>query len=408
MKEKIAQASLLTSLLLVAVSYLPWVYLQPMYYILRYAVMGLLGISSVLVFSFRQTFTGHFMKIFLIAIILIAVEFLIFKLMSLHFRLEDLTQLVVAFLCIMVGMNMKRDLCFWRDASYYYTICLVVMGIINCLYYAKGLYVPEYYMFNEGKNQVGALIATGAVALFFFGMKMREQRVHFWVVFFLAVEVLLLIRARADFFALLACVLLIVIKDGNWKWKWNPKVFFTILAVILGSYILLKGFLGNELHTFFSGGKNMGYDAADAMSTNRLHRDADGMKEFVGNPFDGELSEDSGIRQIHNYAILRLVRYGVWAFPFLLFYAFFGIRMIIGIFKPWHSDVRQVGFIVCGLPCIVSFFEPSFPFGPGEVQLLVFLLLGFSLASGDGMPEQNEKLWLDEIRDFRNRKKKTS
>ena len=78
----------------------------------------------------------------------------------------------------------------------------------------------------------------------------------------------------------------------------------------------------------------------------RLERDLEGVREFSRNPVSGELSQSSGIKLIHNYFILRGLRYGIWAIPFLLFYLYFGIRVLWGCFRSWRTDVTQVGFVV--------------------------------------------------------------
>lgn len=405
MKDTLAKVSICVALALVAASFLPWTYLKPVYHIFKYTILGLLCLSFAMTFSFKRTFTPTFVKLFVVTIAVVSVEFFFFKIFKFKFHLEDLSQLVVAFLCMCLGMNMKDDLKFWKNVSYYYTVSLVIMGLINCYFYAKGFYVPEYYLLNRGKNQIGMLIATGAASLFFFGMKDKEKRVHFWMVFFLAVEVLLMIRARAASFALLACVIMVIIKDGNWKWKWSLQTVISIVALVWIGYILYTGFIGDELHTFFSGGKNLNHDASDSLSSNRLERDSEGVRAFSSNPMTGELSQSSGIKLIHNYFILRLVRYGIWAIPFLLFYLYFGLYVLWGCFKSWRTEIMQVGFVVCTLPLIASFIEPSFPYGPGEVQLLVFLLLGFSMRSvmeqkrlAQGSVSADYQLWYREIR----------
>ena len=143
MKNTIAKVAICVALALVAASFLPWTYLKPSYYIFRYVIIALMVISTALTFSFKRTFSRPFMKIFIAVIAVVAVEFLLFKIFKKTFHLEDLTQLMIAFLCICLGMNMKDDLKFWRNVSYYYTVALVTMGLINCYFYAKGFYVPE-------------------------------------------------------------------------------------------------------------------------------------------------------------------------------------------------------------------------------------------------------------------------
>lgn len=378
MKNKIAKYLLITTLALIAASFLPWVYMTLTYYIFRYAIMACTTAAFLLTFSLSKTLSPRFVRLFLAAIALTFVEFACFKILGRRFHLEDFTQLVIAFLCICIGLNIDEDLKFWTNVSYYYTLGLVVMGLLNCWYWAGGFYVPEHYMLNEGKNQVGALIAISAGATFFLGIKLKEQRTHYLVVSFLAVLVLVLIRARSDLFALLLCMLLVLIKDANWKWQWNLKTVLTIIGIGTIAFILYTGFVGDELKTFMVGGKSS--TGMEEMTSRRMSRNTEGLEFFLNDPLKGEQEEASGILLIHNYILLRLVRYGIWSFPIVAFYLYFGIHVVVALFRKRKSDLEDLGYVVATVPLLVSFVEPNFPYGPGSVQLLTFVLLGTALA----------------------------
>lgn len=378
MKNNIVKCLVVLTLVIVAVSYLPWIYLKPTYYILRYVIMALMSASFVLTFSLPNLLNNKLIRIFCCVIGVIIIEFITFKLIGIRFHWEDLTQLIVALMCICIGINLKGNLHFWSKLSYYYTIALVIMGLCNTYFYTKGFYIPEYYMLNEGKNQIGSIIALGALSLFFLGMKQKENRIHYWVVFFLAVEVLLLIRARSAVLALLAGILLTIIKECNWKWKWNFPTILTIIGLGWIAYILYTGFIGEELTTFIMGGKYQ--HNFDTISSNRIARNQEGMELFLKNPLSINQSETTNVKLIHNYLILRLVRYGIWSFPFIFLYIWFGVKILIELFRKWQIKVENVGFLVVGASFIISFLEPSFPYGPGSVQVQAFLLLGYALA----------------------------
>lgn len=378
MKSKIAQYLLILTLGLVAASFLPWVYMTAIYYIFRYAIMACTAAAFVLTFSLEKTLSSRFMRLFAATIALTVVEFVVFKLIGHRFHPADCTQLIIAFLCICIGQNLDKDLRFWANLSYYYTIGLILMGLLNCWYWAGGFYVPEHYMLNEGKNQVGALIAIAAGATFFLGIKLKEQRTHYLVVSFLAVLVLVLIRARSDLFALLLCMLLVLIKDANWKWQWNLKTVLTIIGIGTIAFILYTGFVGDELKTFMVGGKSS--TGMEEMTSRRMSRNTEGLEFFLNDPLKGEQEEASGILLIHNYILLRLVRYGIWSFPIVAFYLYFGIHVVVALFRKRKSDLEDLGYVVATVPLLVSFVEPNFPYGPGSVQLLTFVLLGTALA----------------------------
>lgn len=374
MKQKIAKYCLFITLALVAASYLPWVYLTKTYYIFRYIIMALMGISVVLTFSVEKYFSQRVMRLFLLTIVLIGVEFVCFHFFGHRYRPADLTQLIVAFLCVGIGVGMEKDMRFWGNMTYFYTLVLIVMTLINCFYWAGGLYIPEHYMLDEGKNQIGGMLAIAATATFFFGVKIKEQRTHFMVVFALAFLALLLIRARSDFFAVLLCALFIAGKDLDWRWKWNLKTVLTLLGIIAIGYILYTGFIGDELTRFMIGGKSS--SDINVLTSNRMERNKMGLDALIHDPLAGEVEEESGILLIHNYILLRLVRYGIWSLPLVCFYIYFGILTIMALFRERKTDIRDAGFVACVVPLLVSFVEPNFPYGPGSVQMLAFLLLG--------------------------------
>lgn len=374
MKKKIAQYLLFATLAMVTASYLPWIYLTKIYYILRYIIMVFMGTSVVLTFSLEKYFSVRFMRLFLLTILIMLVEFVCFHFLGHRYRPADLSQLIIAFFCIGIGIGMEADMRTWANITYYYTLGLVIMTLINCFYWAGDLIIPEHYMLDEGKNQIGGMLAIGAVATFFFGVKIKEQRTAFMIVFALAFLALLLIRARSDFFAVLLAVLFLSIKDFEWKWHWSLKTVLSILGIIVIGYILYTGFIGDELARFMVGGKSS--SDLDMLTSNRWERNQQGLEALINDPLGGELEESSGILLIHNYILLRLVRYGIWSIPLVLFYFYFGILTIVALFRERKTDLRDAGFVACIVPLLVSFVEPNFPYGPGSVQMLAFLLLG--------------------------------
>lgn len=391
MKQKIAKYLVLATLAMVVVSYLPWVYMTITYYILRYAIMACMGAAAILTFRIEKYGIERFIRLFAITIALTLLFFIGFHIFGHRYRPADLSQLVVAFLCVGIGTCLELDIKQWANICYYYTLGLIVMGVLNCLYWAGGLYVPEHYMLNEGKNQVGGVIAIAGTAAFFFGAKLKEQRTHFFVLFFLTLLVLVLIRARSDCFAMLACAIFISIKDLDWKWQWSAKTVITLLGILLIGYIIYAGFIHDELHTFMVGGKSG--DDLDVITSNRWERNQQGLEFLMNDPFMGEQDEESGILLIHNYILLRLVRYGIWSLPMVAFYIYFGIKTICALFKQRKTDLRDVGYVACALPLLVSFVEPNFPYGPGSVQMFAFLLLGATFANN----RQNEPVTLKEF-----------
>ena len=375
-KQRIAKILVITILCLSTLMFLPWIYLTPIYYIMRYAIMAMTAVAFVLTFSLTRCLSIRFVRLLLLTIACMVLIFFIIPV-----RPSDISQLVIALITLTIGAGLDWNEREWANISYGYTLLMIAVTLCNSLYYAGGLYVPEHYMFDEGKNQVGAMVAIGATACFYFGMKMKEERTAFWVVTFLALLSIVLIRARSDCFALIACMLLITAKEADFHGKWSVKTVLTILGIILIGVIIYTGFIGDELHTFMHGGKSG--SGIDDITTRRWERNQKGMDIIMHHHSMEELKNPMKIPFIHNYPLLRLARYSIFSLPLLLFYIYFGISTLIELFKSRKTEIKQVGWVVCCIPLIISFAEPNFPYGPGLVQMLAFLLLGFSLRPND-------------------------
>ncbi len=381
-KQKIAKILVATILCLSTLMFLPWIYLTPIYYIMRYAIMAMTAAAFVLTFSLTRFMSMRFVRLLLLTIVCMVLIFFIIPVRS-----SDIVQLVIAMITLSIGAGLDWNEREWANISYSYTVLMIAVTLCNCFFYAGGLYVPEHYMFDEGKNQVGAMVAIGATACFYFGMKLKEERIPFLVVSFLALLSIVLIRARADCFALIAMMLLITAKEADYNIKWNVKTVLTILSIILIGYIIYNGFISDELNTFMHGGKSG--SGINDLTTRRWARNQKGMDIIMHHHSMEELKNPMKIPFIHNYPLLRLARYSYFAIPLLLFYIYFGISTLIEVFKSRKSNIRQVGWIVCCVPLLISFAEPNFPYGPGLVQMLAFLLLGFSLRP-DGMQSHQQ------------------
>ena len=197
-KQKIAKILVLIILGLSTLMFLPWIYLTPIYYIMRYIVMAMTAVAFVLTFSLTRFMSMRFVRLLLLTVACMVLIFFIIPV-----RPSDISQLVIAMITLSIGAGLDWNAREWANVSYGYTMLMIAVTICNCLYFTGGLYVPEHYMFDEGKNQVGAMVAIGATACFYFGMKFKEDRIPFLSAAILSLICLVLIRSRADCFALI-------------------------------------------------------------------------------------------------------------------------------------------------------------------------------------------------------------
>ena len=375
-KQKIAKILVLIILGLSTLMFLPWIYLTPIYYIMRYIVMAMTAVAFVLTFSLTRFMSMRFVRLLLLTVACMVLIFFIIPV-----RPSDISQLVIAMITLSIGAGLDWNAREWANVSYGYTMLMIAVTICNCLYFTGGLYVPEHYMFDEGKNQVGAMVAIGATACFYFGMKFKEDRIPFLSATILSLICLVLIRSRADCFALIICMLMIAIKEADFNIKWNVKTILAIITILLIGVIIYTGFINNELHTFMHGGKSG--NGINDLTTRRWARNQKGMDIIMHHHSMEDLKNPMKIPFIHNYPLLRLARYSFFSLPLLFFYIYFGVSTLIEMFKSRKTELKQAGWVVCCIPLLISFAEPNFPYGPGLVQMLAFLLLGYSLRPSD-------------------------
>lgn len=64
-------------------------------------------------------------------------------------------------------------------------------------------------------------------------------------------------------------------------------------------------------------------------------------------------------------------------FCYTLFYII--IFILKNIRRASVVNFEQIGVYLLIIPFIISLLEPSFPFGPGSVQVFTYILFGYSL-----------------------------
>ncbi len=372
MKKRIAKILTIIILATSTLMFLPWFYMTNIYYIARYVLMALTVVTLGLTFSLSDVLSVRFVRLLILTIACM----LLFKIF-LPILFNDILQLGISLITVLIGIGLSFTAKDWSKILFYYTLCVCIVTICNCLVFAGNLKIPEYYMVNESKNQIGAMLAIGSIVCYYFGIKIKEQRISLWSVAFLALLCIILIRARSDFFALILVGLLITLKDLKLYFKPSIKNILTVLIIAMSAVILYTGFIGDDMHTFMFGGKNN--STFNEITSHRWIRNQQGMDILKHQNSFEEIRNIPKIPFIHNYPLLHTVRYGFFSLPLIAFYIYFVFSTLFEFFRRRKSNIEQVGWISCAIPLIISLAEPNFPYGPGLVQLPAFLLLGYSL-----------------------------
>ena len=104
-KQRIAKTLIIIVLCLSTLMFLPWIYMTPVYYIARYAVMAMTAVALILTFSLTRCLSVRFIRLILLTIFCMSVIFFIIPV-----HLSDISQLGIAMITVMIGMGLD-----WTD-----------------------------------------------------------------------------------------------------------------------------------------------------------------------------------------------------------------------------------------------------------------------------------------------------
>ena len=371
--DKVVYFLLYAVIAIVFVSYVPFVYGSSLYDRCRIAVLGVMSLLSVLAIFKGAFFRDGLIRKLFVAFLIIAYEFLVFEAFELRYNLDDARQLLIVLLCIIIGYSLRIEDKQIQNLCVFYSLLAVVLGLWVLIFYTGGVSFVGDRNSIDGKNQVGGIVATGA-ALSLYNYLSSDCKKKFFllltiVLFFLSA----IIRCRSAFSAFLFLSFFLLMK------KYPVQKMIPVGLLLIALYLIFKTQVDGFFVDSLMGSR--GVESIDDISTGRADRNRMGWAYLSNHFFEGELVQSANIPWIHNYLLLRLVRYGIWSLFFVFFYFVIAARMVREYMniRTGRFEYRRIGFYVIAIPYFVSLLEPSYPFGPGTVQVFSYILLGYSL-----------------------------
>lgn len=321
-------------------------------------------------------FCPLFKKLIIILLILLFEFFFLFAL-NLNLSNNDLLSLIMVVVAIYIG--------YVNDFSIKQIKLLIAIIVLSSLYLgyeAINVYVGAFDLYAAdwqvmGKNQVGQLIALGIILsyIFFILETKKITKYLMLILFFILFFFLIIVKCKTAILAVFISVSIISFKSFNKETLKKYLLFgmpiFILFLVIYADELILGIFevLGLEFGA-----------SVNELTTDRSSRNIEALQYIKNNPFQGELLNYSNIDLIHNWILIRAVRYGVLLIlPMLIFYLmilFFGIREI---YKTRLNNFFQIGCFLLIVPYISSFAEPGAPFSPGSMFCFIYVFLGIYL-----------------------------
>ena len=334
-------------------------------------VFGAVFILSFSITAIRQS------KLLRTYIIWLAVIFTAALIIQAFFRnrnmIHELRSFIIVFGAIMIGYDMKMGDRRFRLIILVFCLTTLFSGVMQVLVNNGGFRIANQYL-TDSKNSLGAMLATATFALYYLSRQYKSGLVRtiILVLAFAAFLVTVTIRARMGVVAvgLAGMYYYYLIKRSR-----NVLISIVLIGVV-GFFVILlmPGAVADYLLSSFTAGTQ-----GEDFTSGRIYTYAAAISYLMESPLLGDILRLNEIGWIHNFLLLTLYQYGLlFSWPIIVLYFYLLIRAIRQSWKlPAKSD-ECFGYVCLLLPFIISLAEPTFPFGPGTVNLFNFILLGMA------------------------------
>lgn len=367
--------------ILIPIAYTPNIYLnKSLYTIYSNGITLLLGLLFALSFFQysilkRRNVPNIIVKL-LVAIVITAIEFLIFHTGKLNYNTQDLISLLAVTLGIYIGYTNDFNTNQIKIFIIVFCVFSVVLGYLSIGTYVGSfsVYAPDYLV--DGKNQIGQLLSL-CVVLSFYLIFLEEQkiiRVFILTLFALSFLFMVIIKCKTAILSSLFVIGFIFFKLSTTDTK---KILFLVGFPLAG--IICIFFYKTIINGFLEIVGLAGKTSMAEFTTGRSTRNEMAVDYILNNFFTGELIRYSNIPLIHNWILLRFTRYGIYVFPFIAFYFSLLFYVLNRIIKTKNWNISNVGWLIVIPAYISSMVEPGAPFSPNTIYIIHYILLGIAL-----------------------------
>lgn len=289
----------------------------------------------------------------------------------------EIIEVTLPLILLLFGyFNTLSDRQFDKTISSYIFI-VFCLGMFLIFYYGSGFEITQIYFFGS-KNQVGPMIFGSAVVALIkladlIETQYKKRSLFFYIlILFSCVVFGLVLRNRSGLlgFAIVAIIYLLN-KFSKISYK---RILYINIAMfgIIGLYFygVFDGVIEIvEKALFFN------YDLTniDSISAGRVRVYKWALEFLNSSPILGEVLIDSNIETPHNYLLNLWLKFGYFGMlPITILYFSLWIKVLKGILK----RRTNLGIYLMLLALIVSFLEPTYPFGPLSAQSLTWFCFG--------------------------------
>lgn len=334
-------------------------------------VIFLLAIISV-----RRIYYNSTVKVYLNCILFITLFITMFVAIGFEASLSAVVSILLPLLGIIIGQNLRIDNRIMIACLRMYMVTSVVIGFL-CIMRNLGAFVIVDQYAVAGKNASGVMLGiSGCIALY---SALQENRMLFKCMDIgclgLLIVELLTMRARLATLGLVLFICLMLVRS-NFKIK---AVHFVGIAIFIGVIAIVAG-SSIEQFVYDSFFQNKDND----LTSGRTDLNKAAFNVILESPLLGTLRGDYIIDdtyQVHNFLLNTISHYGlIFSIPWIVIYIKLGLASLISAFKysiP-SNGISLLSNILILYMLWESLGEYTYPFGPGTITFIPYLLWGWS------------------------------
>lgn len=311
--------------------------------------------------------------------------------------LGDLYQFSLAMLFFLTGFSFRISALEKSIVPVFYALCLSIFGLILTHSRVGGFEILDQYAV-AGKNATCVAWAMAAGILFwnlFLLKKSLLTRILCTAGVVLALLAILVARGRTAFLAVIFFFAVVLYKKFGKGRILYIIAFAFVFGIFTAVYLAVFGIPEIVQQSFL---QNKQEGDLNSITSGRIELINLALESISEHPFWGvgdRLYIETGGTLIHNYPIRILAEKGILgAAGYIIFYIFMSKQVFSAFFSRKKTHYSDIGVFLLTIPLIVSLGEITWPFGPGTVSALAFLIWGALVREKYELKEINKKIFL--------------
>ena len=352
-------------------AYLPNVLFTPLYSAFTSISMLCIFLSLILHIKRKAIILNYYLKTAIPILIIVSITYFIYEeLIFKHFVNLYLTLTIYLFGYTLNDHSQK----FIRTIIKVYCITALLMGLYSILTGIGGFQITEGGYAILLKNSSGVILGCATIMAYHLSTEEESKKNKIiWIVIAIVLFLsLLTFRNRSTSVGVIILFLIILFKHIK---KNGIKSRDVILAIaILGGLSIVGINPINYIIQSFT--ENTDTTDLESFSSGRTYMYSKAIEIYSNDVIGGNLSQNIKLLTVDNFVLSLSARTGIWGMIiYMPIYFYLWVISIKNIITNKNTNSTLPYYCIFIL-LVVSFFEASYPFGPGTAIFISYFLLG--------------------------------